>query len=139
MLVILRRGGSHLPSQWDMLQTTSSHGWAIGDETNSMRFATSLEEVRGLSAGHSARPRGTRPDGGVAVAGPSLGPGSPMGRSGESVGVHGQGRGPGRSVNAGAPHKARRVGELRESDEGSLLLLPFRCAAAQLGKASASG
>lgn len=80
--------------------------------------------------------------GGVAVAGPSPGPGSPMGHSGESgVGgvVHGQGRGPGRSVNAGAPHKARRVGELRESDEGSLLLLPFRCAAAQLGKASASG
>lgn len=77
--------------------------------------------------------------GGVAVAGPSPGPGSPMGHSSESVGVRGQGRGPGRSVNAGAPHKARRVGELRESDEGSLLLLPFRCAAAQLGKASASG
>lgn len=128
---------------WDMLQTTSSHGWAVGDETNSMRFATSLEEVRGLGAGRSARPQGARPDrGGVAVAGPSPGPGSPMGHSGESgVGgvVHGQGRGPGRSVNAGAPHKARRVGELRESDEGSLLLLPFRCAAAQLGKASASG
>lgn len=36
-------------------------------------------------------------------------------------------------------HKASRVGELRESEEGSLLLLPFRCAAAQLGKASVSG
>lgn len=124
---------------WDMLQTTSSHGWATGDETNSMRFATSLEEVRGLSAGSSARPQGTRPDQGVAVVGPSPGPGSLMGHSGKSVGVHGQGRGPGRSVSARAPHKARRVGELRESDEGSLLLLPFRCAAAQLGKASASG
>lgn len=92
--------------------------------------------VQGAPPGPRA-PSQTR--GVVAVAGPSPGPGSPMGRSGKSVGVHGQGRGPGRSVSAGAPHKARRVGELRESDEGSLLLLPFRCAAAQLGKASASG
>lgn len=79
---------------------------------------------------------GPRLDRGVAAAVPSPGPGG----HGESVGVRGQGRGPGRSVSAGrAPHKASRVGELRESDEGSLLLLPFRCAAAQLGKASASG
>lgn len=82
--------------------------------------------------GHQARQ-------GVAVAGPSPSLGSPVGHSCKSVGVRGQGRGPSRSVNAGALHKARRVGELRESDEGSLLLLPFRCAAAQLGKASASG
>lgn len=73
------------------------------------------------------------------VAGHSPGSGGPMGHSGKSVGVHGQGRGPGKSVSAEALHKARRVGLLRESDEGSLLLLPFRCAAAQLGKASASG
>lgn len=36
-------------------------------------------------------------------------------------------------------HRASSVGELRESEEGSLLLLPFRWAAAQLGKESASG
>lgn len=128
---------------WDMLQTTSSHGWAIGDETNSMRFATSLEEVRGLSTGRSARPRGTQPDGGRGGwrwQGPPRAQGAPWGAAASPWGgVQGQGRGPSRSVNAGAPHKARRVGELRESDEGSLLLLPFRCAAAQLGKASASG
>lgn len=45
MLVILRRGGVTNPAMWDMLQTTSSHRWAVGDKTNSMRFATSLEEV----------------------------------------------------------------------------------------------
>lgn len=75
----------------------------------------------------------------MTVVGHSPGLGSLMGHSGKSVGVHGQGKGPGKSVSAAVPHKARRVGELRESDEGSLLLLPFRCAAAQLGKASASG
>lgn len=36
-------------------------------------------------------------------------------------------------------HRASSVGELSESEEGSLLLLPFRWAAAQLGKESASG
>lgn len=36
-------------------------------------------------------------------------------------------------------HRARSVGELSESEEGSLLLLPLRWAAAQLGKESASG
>lgn len=36
-------------------------------------------------------------------------------------------------------HRASSVGELSESEEGSLLLLPLRWAAAQLGKESASG
>lgn len=36
-------------------------------------------------------------------------------------------------------HRASSVGELRESEEGSLLLLPFRWAAPQLGNESASG
>lgn len=38
-----------------------------------------------------------------------------------------------------ATHRASSVGELSESEEGSLLLLPLRWAAAQLGKGSASG
>lgn len=38
-----------------------------------------------------------------------------------------------------AAHRASSVGELSESEEGSLLLLPLRWAAAQLGKGSASG
>lgn len=50
---------------------------------------------------------------------------------------------PAQSVPAASPsltaHRASSVGELSESDEGSLLLLPFRWAAAQLGKESASG
>lgn len=126
---------------WDMLQTTSSHGWAIGDKTNSMRFATSLEEVRGLSMGRSARPWGTRPDRGGGGGGALPRPGDPWGTAVSPWGCTGRGGGPaGQSVQGTwAPHKASRVGELRESDEGSLLLLPFRCAAAQLGKASASG
>lgn len=36
-------------------------------------------------------------------------------------------------------HRASSVGELSESEEGSLLLLPLRWAAAQLGKESDSG
>lgn len=136
MLVILRRGGVTNPAMWDMLQTTSSHRWAVGDKTNSMRFATSLEEVWAQALHQAPGPSWTGGGGGSSALPRS---GSPGGR-GESVGARGQGRGPGRSVSAGrAPHKASRVGELRESDEGSLLLLPFRCAAAQLGKASASG
>lgn len=121
---------------WDMLQTTSSHGWAVGDKTNSMRFATSLEEVRGLGTGRPARHGG-----GQRRRGPPQARGAPGGAAASPWGCRGRGGGPaGQSVRGGrVPHKASRVGELRESDEGSLLLLPFRCAAAQLGKASASG
>lgn len=139
MLVILRRGGSHLPSHVGHA-TDYQLSW-MGHWGRDKLHAICYISGRGTrpQRGELCQAPGHQARWGVAVVGPSPGPGSPMGHSGKSVGVHGQGRGPGRSVSATAPHKARRVGELRESDEGSLLLLPFRCAAAQLGKASASG
>lgn len=93
MLVILRRGGVTNPAMWDMLQTTSSHRWAVGDKTNSMRFATSLEEVWAQALHQAPGPGWT---GGVEAAAPSPGPGapggvaSPWGRVGRGGGPAGQ-------------------------------------------------
>lgn len=88
---------------WDMLQTTSSHGWAVGDKTNSMRFATSLEEVRGLGTGRPAR------HGGGSGGGALPRPGEPQGARRRVRGGAGAGEGARQVSQCGAAESLTRL------------------------------